>query len=293
MRRAGFFCVLLIALLAACSGQSTGNTSAPSGDAAIGNLNTQTTPGATPGTTPGATTHASSTPTAKSQTPWSPNTLIPPGGQLPDDATCAARVQKSSWEPRPDNKQANNTNVYASGAWRPHTLSSDPSQNYAALRVTGNFSGTTDEILQWVACKWGFPVDTVRAQAVVESYWHQNVNGDCNGQKTQPETNGCESVGILQVRGANIPPTHPGTWPYAYQSTAWNADYTLGIRRACFEGKMTWLNDPGKAGGYSAGDMWGCVGFWYSGDWHVSAAETYITKVKQALQNRTWTKSSF
>ncbi len=210
---------------------------------------------------------------------------------MPSDATCAARVQKTTWEPRPDNKQANNTNEYASGAWRPHNLSSDPSQNYAAARLTGNFSGTTDEILQWAACKWGFPVDTVRAQAVVESYWHQSAEGDCNGGKTQSVTHGCESVGILQVRGADIPPTHPGTWPFAYQSTAWNVDYTLGIRRACFDGKTTWLTQFNSS--YKAGDLWGCIGLWFSGRFHDDAANGYIVKVQQALQNRTWKQSNF
>lgn len=290
MRRMGIFGLLLMMLLAACSSQSVGGASAPEGGAAAGNLNAKTTPSVTARAATGTPSPNATTATA---VPWAPDTLIPPGGQLPSDATCAARVKKSSAEPRSDNNTANHTNLYASGAWSPHALSSDPSQTYAGLRLTGNFTGTTDEILQWAACKWGFPVDTVRAQAVVESYWHQNALGDCNGQPTQSVTHGCESVGILQVRGANIPPTHPGTWPDAYQSTAWNVDYTLGIRRACFEGKMTFLNDPGKHGGYSAGDMWGCIGFWYSGDWHTSAAEGYITKVKQAMQNHAWTSSGF
>ncbi len=283
MRRTGLLGVLLIVLLAGCAGQSG---TSPSGNAATGNLNSPTPAGTASGTTP----NASSTKAAGTPIPWTPNTLIPPGGQLPDDATCAARVRKTSWEPRSDNNQANHTNLYASGAWKPHATSSDPSQAYATERVTGNFTGTTDEILQWAACKWGFPVDTVRAQAVIESYWHQNVLGDC-GNNTQSQTHGCSSVGILQVRGADIPPTHPGTWPYAYESTAWNADYTLGIRRACFEGKTTWLTQFNSS--YQAGDLWGCVGLWFSGRFHDEAANGYIAKVQQALQNRVWTQPNF
>ena len=38
---------------------------------------------------------------------------------------------------------------------------------------TGNFTGTTDEIIQWAACKWGFDEDTLRAQVAKESYWMQ------------------------------------------------------------------------------------------------------------------------
>ena len=33
-------------------------------------------------------------------------------------------------------------------------------------RITGNFTGTTDEIIQWAACKWGWSDNVVRAQAV-------------------------------------------------------------------------------------------------------------------------------
>ena len=63
--------------------------------------------------------------------------------------------------------------------------------------------------------------DDVRAQTVIESYWRQSLTSDC-GHKTQPETNGCASVGLLQVKGADIPATFPGTWPAALTSTAFN-----------------------------------------------------------------------
>ena len=35
--------------------------------------------------------------------------------------------------------------------------------------VTGGFTGTTDEIIQWAAHKWGIPEDILRAVAVNES----------------------------------------------------------------------------------------------------------------------------
>jgi hypothetical protein len=154
-------------------------------------------------------------------------------------------------------------------------------------RVTGNFTGTTDELIQWAACKWGFDEDDVRAQAVQESYWHQSQLGDCN-VTTQPQTHGCSSVGILQVKGADIPPTHPGTWPYAYESTAFNLDYTLAVRRACFEGKETWLGN-----GYHAGDEWGCIGRWFSGGWYDAGAQNYISQVKKILADKVWLQPGF
>jgi Immunoglobulin-like domain of bacterial spore germination len=41
-------------------------------------------------------------------------------------------------------------------------------------RVDGAFSGTTDEIIQRAACKWGIDEDIVRAQIIKESYWYQS-----------------------------------------------------------------------------------------------------------------------
>ena len=208
---------------------------------------------------------------------------LAPGSALPNESDCAARVRRSSWEPRPDNATANNTNVYVQGG---RLTGSYLSQYGYESRVTGNFTGTTDEIIQWGACKWGIDEDIVRAQSVQESYWHQSTLGDCGGQ-TVPETHGCASVGLLQVKGADIPPTHPGTWPYAYQSTAFNADYMLGVLRACYEGKETWLGN-----GYQAGDIWGCVGRWFSGDWY-KTSQQYIASVQAIEARKDWLSSGF
>src|SRR5215470_2023630 len=206
---------------------------------------------------------------------------LPPGSALPSDAECAARVRRSAWEPRPENFLANNTNVYARG----DRLIGNDLYGYER-RVTGNFTGTTDEILQWGACKWGIDEDVVRAQAVQESYWQQSALGDCRGG-TVPDTNGCQSVGLLQVKGADVPPTHPGTWPYAYRSTAFNVDYTYAVWRSCYEGKEVWLGN-----GYRSGDVWGCVGRWFSGDWY-QTSQGYISSVKNILANETWLNPGF
>jgi hypothetical protein len=39
---------------------------------------------------------------------------------------------------------------------------------------------------------------------------------------------------------------------------------------------------------YAAGDIWGCVGAWYAGDWHSSDGNGYISRVQNELANFTW-----
>ena len=175
--------------------------------------------------------------------PAYPLRTLPPGSPLPSDGQCAALLDQHrnpGFEPRPENAGANQTNVFREGyRFPPGELEG------SGARVTGDFTGTTDEIIQWAACKWGFDADTVRAQAMQESHWLQSHLGDCcPGQLTQPETGGCASIGFLQVKGADVPPTNAHTYPYALISTAFNVDYALAVRRACFEGRLTWLNSP-------------------------------------------------
>lgn len=208
---------------------------------------------------------------------------LPVGSALPSETDCAAKIVKTP-ENIPENQAANNTK--ASGA-----LSGSPLGTYNAAyqsRVTGNFAGTTDEILQWGACKWGFDADTARAIAAGLSKWKQSALADCNNQgQIQPETNGCQSVGIMRIKAANIPPTHGGTWPNAKTSTAFNVDYALGVIRACYEGKQSSLTSSTVA--YQAGDLNGCIGAWYSGAWHDGAAEGFILGVEDIQRTKEWT----
>ena len=110
----------------------------------------------------------------------------------------------------------------------------------AALRrpprilVTGNYKGTTDEILQWVSCKWGIDINLVRADAWTESNWVQSTVGDSCG------TAGDASYGILQVKNANCSgQTVHGGYPYTQDDTALDADYWGARLRACFDGAVS------------------------------------------------------
>jgi hypothetical protein len=83
------------------------------------------------------------------------------------DSYCASAVTPNSSEPRPDNNQANHTVVSPPHNWSVENYWT----NWRDKReqVTGNFTGTTTEIIQWAACKWGIDEDTIRADAVQES----------------------------------------------------------------------------------------------------------------------------
>jgi autotransporter family porin len=151
-------------------------------------------------------------------------------------------------------------------------------------RVDGDFAGTTDELIQWAACKWGIDEDIARAQMIKESYWFQSNIGD-NG----------ESFGIGQVRV----PYHASAFQFsinARTSTAYNLDYTYASWRKCFEGVNTWLNTVEHNGTYAAGDVWGCVGTWFSGRWYVNN-DAYLNQIGDSVHwhydNKTWLTPGF
>ena len=83
-----------------------------------------------------------------------------------------------------------------------------------------------------------------------------------------------------------------GTFPFTRDSTAAAADYWGAYMRGCYNGWESWLKQTGT-GTYAAGDIWGCIGSWYSGAWHTAAANAYISKVQAAESNLTWLTASF
>jgi hypothetical protein len=249
--------------------------------------------------------HAISTATF-TPTPLPTNTgvyrTLLPGIHLPSEAECVARVHRSSWEPRPDNHAANHRmptakQIAGLSPWGPDN-GQDAKADALRRQITGGFIGTTDEILRWVACKWGIDVNIVRAQAVAESYWFQRQRGDQTNDSTQcpPGTwNGSDcyqSFGILQIKYIY----NKTAWPMSRDDTAFNAEYMYGIIRACYEGWTTYLYDRTPVAGYPRyhpGDIWGCVGRWYSGSWYDQGALAYIKSVKMQMANKTWQQPGF
>jgi hypothetical protein len=222
---------------------------------------------------------------------------LPPGSSLPSGDQCASLVKNSSFEPRPGNYTAN------------HTIPSDlsalynTSQNGGApsgsfSRVDGNFTGTTDEILQWGACKWGFDEDLVRAIAVEESHWRQSGAGDftydtslCPSGGVYSDGGCYQSYGILQIKARD----YGGTFPNSMQSTAFAVDYKLAYQRACFEGQISYLSE--QSSNYpsgSANDMlWGCVNQWLTGTWWSGSDDSYISDIKGFMSSKIWLDPSF
>jgi hypothetical protein len=184
----------------------------------------------------------------------------------------AKRVTRTKWEPRRQNTKANHT-VPTRKQLAYFRANSDMPY---AHRVNGQFKGTTDDILEWAARKWGLPEDLVKAAAVHETWWVNAFVGDSG-----------DSFGILQVRR----PYHC-CLPFMRDSTAFNADYYGGIIRAYYDGKQDWLNhdgvreDNGKR--YKPGDLWGSVGAWSSGRWHIPTNKIYVRTVKMHMRERTW-----
>jgi hypothetical protein len=253
--------------------------------------------------------------------------------QLPSDQRCAALVHRSTWEPRPDNagpnhRMPNRRRVHHAFAVRP--LSGDGSfsrrwDRWLLPRVTGHFTGTTDEIMQWAACKWGISDNVLRAIAVRESTWYQYEVypsgrcvtdwgcGDMVSDATPATRTYCsgisrhghdyqadygrglcpETFSIAGVMSWEAPSwgrmrgNQNGTFPFNRDSTAFALDYLGANLRGCYQGWAPWLDDAGPVP-YRAGDLWGCVGNWYAGEWRTHRALGYVHRVRTELRHRTW-----
>lgn len=225
---------------------------------------------------------------------------LPPGARLPSGAQCARWVRAS---PSPETRSANTTFNHTVG----HKLGpgffpagDSPQAAKLAQRINGDFTGTTRQILQWAACKWGIDQDVVFAQAAVESWWRQGELGDwatnadrcplghgigANGIRGQCP----QSYGVMQNKYV----LEKGAWPSIATSTAMNADVAYAFWRACYDGYESWLNNEPKGRPYRAGDLWGCVGRWFSGSWYTYSAYQYISLVGEFLREAVWASPGF
>jgi hypothetical protein len=257
------------------------------------NVNVQNGGGPTPTPVPTATPSSTGSPVGY-------YSLLPSGSALPSDSQCASGVAGDNFEPVPQNAPQN---TYTPSTSDLSSYVSKASGGEAGApgsfltRADGQFTGTTDAILKWASCKWGFDENVTRATAVNETHWRQTEFGDIG--------NGT-SIGILQIKSRDYPSSCEAVATsqntslvtdatcYSYLSTAFAADYKLAQQRACFEGKVSYMIGESPAGypSYPNGTpdqiMWGCVGWWYSGHWYDSGAVNYISQVKGYLAGQPW-----
>jgi hypothetical protein len=223
----------------------------------------------------------------------------PPGSSLPSGATCASEVRRNpNFEPRPDNNPANHTTPSDDLSNMRTTSNNGGAPSGAFDRVDGNFTGTTDEILQWGACKWGFDEDLVRAIAANETWWRQPAHGDFTTNTSlcpsgaNYHDGGCDlTYGILQIKSTDF----SGTFPDSQNSTAFTVDYKLAYQRACFEGRIGYLSN--RSSDYPSSDqndmLWGCVDQWYTGTWWNGSDDKYLSETRSELAQKPWLRSDF
>jgi hypothetical protein len=174
-------------------------------------------------------------------------------------------VQRDQWEPRRENAAANGSPPTGPAPYGMASWSTAEADGPAYRgRVDGDFTGSTDEIIQWASCKWGFPTDVNRAQAVVESTWRQSVVGDEG-----------ESHGLYQMKM-----TVWGAYPNSSSSTAFNADWAMGLRRACYDGVM-WYPEL-------RGNLEACIGVHFSGNPAESTWREYTDAVLEHERTKPW-----
>jgi hypothetical protein len=288
-------------------------------------------PSSTP--SPAPTSTASSTPT-KSPTPTPAATPTPAPvpkhfstlayrATLPSDSQCTAWVNELQIaEHAPANTPFNVPppgGVPSSFYSNPTPFQGDTQSVADFAGVKGDFTGSTDDIMRWAACRYGVDEDVVRAQGMTESHWDQGGAGDkrtTQSQCTQPGFTALWNTSIPEPDGSvvNCPNCcfqswslwqtkiyyETTTWPMIMQSTPFAADYRYATQRACMngdnstyfanQGSNTYASDIAafKAGGPSDRVLWGCIGTPYSGGWYDSGAQSYITETQSHLAAHDW-----
>ena len=201
------------------------------------------------------------------------------GASFPTERECARRVRRSSWEPRPGNYRANHLTPRRLRLRSVTDYDTRWNERYRA-RITGAFVGTTDEIIQWSACKWGLSDEIMRAQALVESRWHQAARGDpeprSEGNCTvQDRSDPCPtSFGLLQNKWY----FNRAGYPMLRTMTSFHLDWSAAQLRGCYDGRK----------GFPAGHIWACLGNWFPGRWNDPQALDYIARVRAELAAKPW-----
>ena len=199
----------------------------------------------TPSTTPTATSTAAPLPTptgvpspspspapTSTPTPLAHLGNIPPGGTIPDETVCATLADQSNFpETTPSNVDDgspahwdSNNSIFVTPAYYYHNAGGQtPIPNSALQNVDGNYTGSTQDILRWAACKHGVDEDWVYAESNEEDGWFQdcaqmhggagcNVGGDCGNPDGSPVSGaGIANLSFLGFSVTNSAGTFIGT----------------------------------------------------------------------------------
>jgi hypothetical protein len=285
---------------------AAGNISAPSATVSA----TPTAPTPAPLTVTGGS--PPSTPASGGDPPAPLTSWVPATGGFYtplSDAQAAADVT-----PEPENRSANvPENDYVPTSAQLQAFYSARNNNGQTVvqanpydqYVTGDYTGTTDEIIQWAAWKWGIPADWLRAEYLLESNWNQSALGDETTvspavyaeyppQARIPNSdNVYESMGISQIKWAPDGSQGAGTEQLRWESTAFNADYQAATLRFYYDNpdglRSAWGDST-----YSAGNAWDSLGGWFEPyPWLNSGQLSYIASVQSILAARTWAQPGF
>lgn len=190
----------------------------------------------------------------------------------------------------------------------------EPASDFA--NVTGDFVGTTTQIIRWAACKWGIDENWMKADAFWQStnnsgsvIWDQSTIWDWRSDYSScvtpgwngwgmysnfstGSTQGCyQSYGLFQLKMSDY-----NAWPEARDSTSFNADFRGALWRGCMNGNIANYvdNDPQTNWSVpypnsSANVMLqGCAGINAGGHWYDWAATSYIGVLQNLLSYTPW-----
>ncbi len=253
---------------------------------------------------------------------------LPPHAPLPSGRQCAAEIPPTP-ETIPGNIPFNRTTVTASelANFRAEGYTFETLASHAQYaRISGDYTGSTDMIMRWAACKYGIDENVVRGQAWAESFWRQWATGDKRTTRAQ-----CVQKGFTALWNTIIPLADGRriacpyccytswsawqtkvyyewkTWPMIKDSTSFAAEYRFADTRSCMNGDWApyfgsraaqpghntyaediaaYASNPTQANLDTI--LWGCIGMHYSGGWYDPAAVRYIANIRGNIARRRW-----
>jgi len=175
--------------------ENPGSVTLGSASEALDIENTAATPSPSPGTSPTSTPNGSPTATA---TPSAHLSNLPPNAALPSESSCAALANQANFP------ETTAENVNDGTGWDANNqLWTTPSYFYANAgrnglapasdfaAVDGNYSGSTQDIIRWAACKWGVDEDWAYAETAQETGGWTNACAQMHGGSTCHEGGDC------------------------------------------------------------------------------------------------------